>query len=172
MKTPTIERIPAILDCGHAPDKGEPANVNGETVMGWQFVIRDGRKICHACDSARILSCGHHPSPHHVFTTGTAHLPDEREVCYACADEMRREEMKDRTRPFTAYVSGDGLSITSWSGGNLMRVIQSWPCKLSRQSFTHSRDSYRSIRAVDCHGGKWYGRGSAGIAITLRPCKG
>lgn len=167
----TIEIIPAILDCGHKPDKGQPATVDGKTIMGWQFVIRDGRKICHACDSSRVLSCGHHPSPHSPATTGTAHMPDGREICWSCADEMQREELKDRSRPFVGYVSGDGLGITSWSGGNLMRVTRSVPCTLTRRSWIHGK-AYSSIRATDCHGGRWYGRGSPGVAITLRPCKG
>jgi hypothetical protein len=160
-----------LLDCGHAPDKGHPAAVNGQTVQGWQFVLRDGKRICHACDSARILSCGHHPSPHECFTTGTAKLPDGREICYDCADAAQRESLKDRIRPFTAYLSGDGRRVTSWSGGELMRVTQSTRCKLARWSWVHGAD-YSSIRARDCHGGQWYGRGSPGIAIKLHPCKG
>lgn len=170
MKT-LVEKIPAILDCGHAPDTGHPATVNGETVMGWQFVLRDGLKVCHACDSKRVLSCGHHPSPHSYTTTGTAHLPDGQEVCWKCADAMQREDLKDRSKPFVAYVSSDGKTITSWTGGHLMRVTRSTRCTLTRQSWVHGK-AYSSIRATDCHGGKWYGRGSPGIAISLRPCKG
>lgn len=173
----TLENeTPAILDCGHAPDPGSPATVSDgkgsyKTIMGWRFVLRYGKKICHACDSKRVLSCGHHPSPHECFTAGTAHLPDGREVCYDCADALQREELKDRSRPFTGYLSTDGRAVTSWSGGELMTVTGWEPCKLTRLSYAHGK-SYRSIRARDCHGAMWYGRGSPGIAITLRPCKG
>lgn len=93
-------------------------------------------------------------------------------ICYRCADAREREQLRDRSKPFCAYLSSDGASITTWTGGNLMRVTQSWPCKLTRQSQFHDRNSYKCIRAVDVHGGRWYGRGSAGICITLRPCKG
>jgi hypothetical protein len=93
-------------------------------------------------------------------------------VCYACADERQREELKDRSKSFGAYVSSDGKQITSWTGGLLMRVTQSWSCALSRRSNWHDAKSFKCIRAVDVHGGKWFGRGSAGVCITMRPCKG
>ena len=159
------------LDCGHAPDAGLPATVNGKTVQGWRFVIRDGRKICHACDSKRILSCGHSPSPHHPATTGTAKLPDGREICLACADDMQRADLLDRSKPFTAYLSSDCRAVQTWTGGHLMRVVRTSPVRLTRQSWVHGR-TITAVRAVDCHGGSWYGRGSGGICINLRPCKG
>jgi hypothetical protein len=165
---PALPQVPTILDCGHAPDNGSPATVNGKQVMGWQFVLRDGRKICHACDSKRILSCGHNPSPHADFATGAAKLPDGREICYACADAMQRADLKDRSKPFTGYVSSDGKTITTWTGGELMRVTYKSPVRLTRLSYLHGRYIY-AIRATDCHGAKWYGRGSPGLAVTLRP---
>lgn len=158
----TIERIPTILDCGHAPDPGTPANVNGETVMGWQFVLRDGAKICHACDSKRILSCGHTPSLHENFTTGTAHLPDGREICYACADEMQRADLLTSDR-FTGYVSSDGKCLTTWTGGRLGSVSIGHRHPWSRER------SY--IRAYDLHGQTWHGTGAPGMWCNLRKCK-
>lgn len=53
-----------------------------------------------------------------------------------------------------------------------MDVIDRRPCKLTRLSFTHDRNGYVSIHAVDKHGGHWVGRGSDGIAIRMRPVKG
>lgn len=85
---------------------------------------------------------------------------------------MQREELKDRSKSFDAYVSSDGRSITTWTGGKLMDVTQSWPCQITRPSHWHDSRSYRSIRARDVHGTMWYGRGSAGIAIKMRPMKG
>ena len=117
------------------------------------------------------LSCGHLPSPHGPHTTGTAHLADGREVCWECADNMQREDLKER-KPVCAYVSIDGKRITTWSGGILMKVTHSATCKLTRVSFTHDRRSYRSIHARDVHGALWYGRGSAGVLIRMRPVKG
>ena len=83
-----------------------------------------------------------------------------------------KRELLDRTKPFFAYISYDGKTITGWKGNVLMNVTYSTPCKLSRMSFTHSNKTYRSIVARDIHGGLWYGRGSAGVCITLRPYKG
>lgn len=118
-----------------------------------------------------------HP-PGHCGATGYAVLPNGERICYACADKRQIEELKDRSKPFCAYlslVSKDswlGYQVTTWTGGKLMRVTSAWPCKLTRQSFTHDRGSYLSIHAVDVHGGHWAGRGSDGIAIKLRPVKG
>lgn len=109
--------------------------------------------------------------PGHCGGTGYATLrkPKGARVCYSCADKRQREELKDRSKPFVAYVSGN--LITSWTGGVLMHVVERRTCKLTRPSFTHDRRSFCSVRAKDVHGGHWYGRGSDGIAIKLRPCK-
>jgi hypothetical protein len=103
--------------------------------------------------------------------TGYARTADGKTICYACADIRERAELKDRSKPFCAYLSSDGQRVTTWTGGELMRVTYSRPCRLTRQSFTHSRESFRSICATDCHGGQWYGRGSPGIVIKLRARK-
>jgi hypothetical protein len=81
------------------------------------------------------------------------------------------KDLLDRTRSFTAYLSSDGLRITGWKGNTLMNIVSSSSCKLTRSSFLHSRHSYMSVRAVDVHGKHWYGRGSAGVVITMRPYK-
>ena len=91
-------------------------------------------------------------------------------LCYGCADLAQIADLKDRSKPFSAYVSSDGHSITTWTGGHLMRVTRSRACRLTRQSYTHSRNSFASFHAVDVHGGHWHGRGSPGICINLRPC--
>ncbi len=164
---PAASDTPAILDCGHTPDPGHPAQVMDKagkvsTVQGWQFVIRDGRKICHACDSKRVLSCGHHPSPHAHFTTGTAHTSDGREICYSCADAETREEMKT-ARVFCAYVSGDWRTLQTWSGGHLGTVTRG-----SRHPWSRERNY---IRVTDCHGNRWHGTGGNGMWASLRRCK-
>ena len=90
-------------------------------------------------------------------------------ICYSCADKQQREELLTAQR-FCAYVSSDGHSITTWTGGLLAYVTQSRPCKLSRRSFTHGK-SCLSITATDVHGNRWVGRGSPGIAIKIRRVK-
>lgn len=101
---------------------------------------------------------------------GYAVKADGSKICYACADAIERELLKDRSCSFVAYLSSDGATVTTWTGGKLMTVTASRPCRLSRQSFTHNRNSFRSVRARDIHGAMWCGRGSAGVAIKLRPC--
>lgn len=157
------------LDCGHMPGPGMPANVNGRTVQGWTHVVRDGKTLCHECDGRRTLDCGHQPSPHDVCTTGTAHTSDGREICWECADHEHRESLKDR-RPTGGYLSSDGKTVTTWSGGHLATVTWSRPCRLTRVSWVHGK-SYVSVNARDVHGNYWTGRGSPGIAIRLRPMK-
>ncbi len=63
--------------------------------------------------------------------TGYAVLPDGAQICYPCADSRQRIELLDRSRPFVAYVSGDGTKITSWTGGHLMRVTTSHAIRLT-----------------------------------------
>jgi len=117
----------------------------------------------------RILVCGHKPSEHGPHTTGTAHTQDGREICWTCADAEQVASLKDR-KPTGGYLSSDGTTITTWTGGELARVTWSRSCKLTRQSWTHGKD-YRTINARDVHGNYWTGRGSPGICINLRPIK-
>lgn len=86
-------------------------------------------------------------------------------------DVREKLELLDRTKSFYAYLSGDGRHVTGWKGNVLMTVTYSAPCKLSRMSFTHSNKTYKTIVAQDIHGGLWFGRGSAGVCITMRPYK-
>jgi hypothetical protein len=105
----------------------------------------------------------------HCGGAGYAALPDGSRICYQCADKRQAEDLKDRSKPFTAYVS-EGI-ITTWTGGKLMAITRSKTCKLSRWSWTHGK-TIQAIQARDVHGKMWCGRGSAGIAINLRPIKG
>jgi hypothetical protein len=86
-------------------------------------------------------------------------------------DIRQRRELLDRTLPFTGYLSCDGRHLTGWKGNVLGTVVDWAPCRLTRRSWTHGKD-YRSVRVRDIHGAMWYGRGSPGIVINLRPCKG
>ena len=119
------------------------------------------KKACSDCGAPFVAS---------DCTPGYATLQNRRRVCYLCCDKRQREDFKDRSEPFFAYLAGD--KITTWTGGHLMNVTRSRPCRLTRLSFTHEKRGYRSIHAVDVHGGHWSGRGSDGIAIKLHPVKG
>ena len=118
-----------------------------------------------------LCDCGHAAIPSDCTPGYAVNRATGKTLCYACADGEQRAALLDRSRPFVAYVSGDARTITTWTGGHLMPITRTLPCKLTRQSWTHDRQDYMSLRAVDCHGGHWHGRGSAGIAIRLRPCK-
>jgi hypothetical protein len=76
----------------------------------------------------------------------------------------------DRSGPFPGYLSSDGKRLTGWKGNTLGHVIDWSFCTLTRQSWVHGKD-YRSVRVRDIHGREWYGRGSPGICINLRPTK-
>jgi hypothetical protein len=76
----------------------------------------------------------------------------------------------DRSGPFTGYLSSDGKRLTGWKGNTLGHVVDSNSCELTRPSYTHGK-YYQSVRVRDVHGREWYGRGSPGICIRLRPTK-
>jgi len=83
--------------------------------------------------------------------TGYAYDKHDNVLCYDCADKAQIEELKDRSKPFVAYVGKDN-SITTWTGGKLMTITRAWPCQLIRQSNWHNSKGYMSIHAVDVHG--------------------
>lgn len=112
------------------------------------------------------LSCGHaRPIAPINGATGVAILPDGSEICYACADERTRERMRHEDT-IGAYLASDGLSVTTWSGGVLARVISA---HTRRVGFGRTSQTY--WRAVDANGRHWYGRGGRGMHTTMRARK-
>jgi hypothetical protein len=85
-------------------------------------------------------------------------------------DIRERRSLLDRSGPFSCYISSDGRRVTGWKDNTLGVVTESRTCRLTRTSYTHGKN-YSSIRVEDVHGNNWYGRGSPGICVTLRPCK-
>jgi hypothetical protein len=107
--------------------------------------------------------------PGHCGSTGYVTMSDGWRICYPCADKNEREFLKDRSQPFVAYLNSDCSRVTTWTGGELMRVE-------SKSSRRNPRGIYSSeivsIRAIDCHGGRWHGRGGGGgLCINLFPSK-
>ncbi len=96
------------------------------------------------------LSCGHNPSPHDEYTTGTAHTRDGREICCTCADSEQREDLKAE-KHYDAYLSGDGKRLTTWTGGNLAKITDLW------EVGNNMAGTLLRFRAVDTHGNRWYG---------------
>ena len=82
-----------------------------------------------------------------------------------------RRALLDRSKPFVAYVSGDGRRITGWKGNTLGYLVWSSSVNLTRWSYVHGA-TVHAYRFRDVHGALWYGRSSPGIAITLRAFKG
>lgn len=86
-------------------------------------------------------------------------------MCYSCADEFerKRSNMAD-TRQFVAYISGDARNVTTWTGGQIMKITQHG---MSRSGFHGSEIHY--WRAVDDGGRQWYGRnGGPGMSVMMR----
>lgn len=158
-------------DCGHPQDKGFPCIVAGQKVLGWQWAysIDMKRRLCPACQQKQMLDCGHEIGKHEPFTSGYATTRDgARKICYVCADAQQREQLKDRSKPVYAYVSSDGKRITTWTGGELMRIEKAseWRMNFGFQCLG------LCVSATDCHGKRWHGRGAGvGMCITLRPSK-
>lgn len=101
-------------------------------------------------------------------STGYAVTPNNRLMCYTCADAAQREELRDTSRPFFAYLAGNGRNITTWTGGELMRVERETGWRI----FGSRRNMGACVTARDVHGKRWYGRGAGrGMCIKLRACK-
>ncbi len=108
-----------------------------------------------------VCDCGHEPTPDGLGS-GYARTADGRTMCYLCADELQRLEMATVDR-FTAYVSSDGRTLTTWSGGVLGR------CTLAGRHPWSSERQY--LRATDVHGNRWHGTGAPGMYACLRRAK-
>lgn len=99
----------------------------------------------------------------HIGGTGYAILPNGAHVCYSCADARQREDLKTADK-FGAYLSGDGKRITTWTGGELARVVGEGQ---SQTGWHGSNITY--VNAVAPDGSLWYGKGGGrGMCIVIR----
>lgn len=119
-------------------------------------------------DDTRILDCGHVPSPHSEHTTGTAHTPDGKEICWDCANREEEAAMNDpRNKRFTVYV-GEGI-VTTWTGYKLGTITA------RHRTTIFGRDGF-AYTVKDNHGNWWHGRHAGffsgkGSALNLTRCK-
>jgi len=98
---------------------------------------------------------------------------EDKHLCYDCCDNDQREEMKDRSRAYTCYLSCDGKSVSTWSGGELGKVISKSQIKHAfGRSYSHNGKVRWAINIRDVHGKLWYGRAYSGCVVNLRPMKG
>jgi hypothetical protein len=110
-----------------------------------------------------ICDCGHPPSPHGSHTTGTAITPDNREICWTCADELILQSMREHG-VVTGYLSQNDTVIETCSGGKLAEVVYT---KVSKVGFGRMPRTY--YRAVDVYGRLWYGCvGSNGNVTSMK----
>lgn len=100
-----------------------------------------------------------------------ARRPDGSFVSDEGVDKSQRRALLDRSRPFVCYMASDGKQVGGWKGNVLGQIISTNIVALTRWSYVHG-STIRSVRVRDVHGGLWYGRGSPGVAITLRAYKG
>lgn len=95
-------------------------------------------------------------------------LPADSTICYSCADACQIRELDDGRNDIYAYVSGDGESVTTWTGGELMHIT--WMSG-SDQRVTPTGGRYERfyVDAVDVWGQHWRGVGSGrGMSIRMR----
>lgn len=103
-----------------------------------------------------IADCGHtYQSPDGGFgAAGYATRPDGKTCCYLCADDEQRALLLTDKRVF-AYLSADGKTVITWTGGKLATVTRLKSATLSGFGSTYRR---YYIRAVDVHGAhQWTG---------------
>lgn len=110
------------------------------------------------------LDCGHPLTP-------------GRTTCLVCAAKAELAAFH-RSHHYIAYLSPDGREIQMWMGDVLAHVH--WtkgPVNgryLDPQRFrpTNLSDRLTFVRAVDAHGGRWYGKGAGrGMSIRLHRSK-
>lgn len=79
----------------------------------------------------------------------------------------QHRELLDRSKPYGAYLSGQGRLIVGWNGNVLGYVIDAHPIAVRCHD-----GQIHAVKVRDIHGGLWYGRAVPGCRITLRPAKG
>lgn len=87
--------------------------------------------------------------------TGYATNSNNSLVCYDCANVNELTAFKAANR-YDAYLSNDGLKITTWTGCELAKVTRKW--RTSAGGFA-SRTIITRIRATAADGSAWCGQG-------------
>jgi len=117
----------------------------------------------------RCSDCGHAmlDTSEGALTPGYALTRTNEMICYPCADNRQRAEIRDAAGPFYAYLACDGKRVTTWTGGTLGDVSS---LGVSRSGWHGSEIARFHVR--DIHGQWWQGRGAGrGVACTLRRMK-
>lgn len=149
-----------IFECGHHLDSALAMNPEWS---GWayRFLPSFGPAGFRCCDCGAVRMF-----PVNSGITGYARVDGNQLCCYDCCDKRQREDMRDRSKPFYAYLSS-GREVTTWTGGKLGTVY----------SYSQSRSGWHGgtiarFHVRDVHGQWWQGRGAGkSMACTLRPMK-
>lgn len=146
----------AFRFCGAHQEKGKwVSDAPGHPFTGWQ---------CESCGAVKMFA--------DKWDVGTGYGILRKENteymhCYACCTAEDKRQLLDRTKPFCAYVSCDGETLSNWPGDPLGKI----------HSYSESRAGWHGgtiarFHVRDCHGQWWQGRGAGkGMACTLRPMK-
>ncbi|GAA2628105.1 hypothetical protein GCM10010411_76730 [Actinomadura fulvescens] len=121
------------------------------------------------CARPNICDCGHPPEPVPPGGGATGYAtwsPTGETLCYPCADQRQREELRTAQRA-VVYLSDGQMHVTTWTGGLLGRVTRSW-LGSTRCDTLSGPWRMRYVHVTDVHGGRWHGQGSdAWQAIVL-----
>lgn len=116
--------------------------------------------------------CGHTvtPKPGSIGTGKATDPKTGRTMCYPCAEAAEREAIKTADR-YTAYLSGDGKHIITWTGATLA-VVVSYGISSPRCTPTCGRYRMAYVRAETPDGVQWYVSKSDQMGVvTLRRLK-
>lgn len=87
--------------------------------------------------------------------------------CYSCCHLRDISQLKDRTKPFGAYLSSDGKTVSTWPGDALGTVHSHG---VARNGW-HGSEIHR-FHVQDAHGAWWQAWGPGkGMYCTLRAIK-
>ena len=111
--------------------------------------------------------CGHEIVSNGFSTGYATSRSTGQTLCYPCANEAQRADMIS-AQSFMAYLSSDGSTVTSWSGGKLGTVLR----ETVRKGVGFSPDGRTYLRVIDCRGKQWHGNGPGrGMYVRLRASK-
>jgi hypothetical protein len=121
-------------------------------------ILETAEQICFRCHD-----CGEIEHVRQNGGTGYAVLSEKDSViCYPCADEREREFLTNNER-FTGYISEDGRTLTTWTGGYLGKVLIG-----ERHPWSRERH-YVTVETYD--GSVWHGTGAPGQWCSIRRSK-
>jgi hypothetical protein len=84
------------------------------------------------------------------------------------SEQMEMAKRHASGESFACYVDGAGESVTIWTGASLGRIVARHPT--GRRGWAGHASDY--IKVQDAAGRCWFGYGSNGLHIALRPIRG